>query len=253
MNSTYDDKFFAWVALTARRSALSLLPIVVDQVNPRSVLDVGCGQGAWLAVWAELGVTEYLGVDGNYVDRNVLAIPRLRFRAVDLANPWHVSQRFDLVQSLEVAEHLPPACGPNFIKCLCAHSDIVLFSAAQPGQGGAHHINERNLSYWAGLFSEHGYAAFDCIRPLAAGNRMIDPWYRFNPILYANATGEMRLGPHATTTRVANPGALKQYGDFRWHLRRAVLRPLPEPAVTFLSRLRYRLAVALFNARMGDH
>jgi SAM-dependent methyltransferase len=252
MNTTYDDKFFAWVTFTAQRSARCVLPIVIDQVRPRNVLDVGCGQGAWLAVWAELGVTEFLGLDGDYIDQNTLAIPRHRFRVVNLASPWHVSQRFDLVQSLEVAEHLPAACGPNFVRCLCAHSDIVLFSAAQPGQGGEHHINERNPSYWAGLLSEHGYAAFDCIRPLLARNRTIDPWYRFNPILYANEAGTARLSPYAMSRRVTNPGALKQDGDFRWQLRRAVLRRLPEPAVTLLSRLRYRMAVALFYRRIGN-
>jgi SAM-dependent methyltransferase len=251
MNTTYDDEFFAWVAFTARRSARGLLPIVIDQVHPRNVLDVGCGQGGWLAVWAELGVTEYLGIDGAYINQNMLVIPRHHFRAVDLTNPWHVNQRFDLVQSLEVAEHLPPACASTFIKCLCAHSDIVLFSAAQPGQGGEHHINERNPSYWAELFSEYGYAAFDCIRPLVARDRTIDPWYRFNPILYANAAGMARLSPHTMTKRVANLGALKEYGDFCWQMRRAVLRPMPETVVTVLSRLRYRLAVALFDGRIG--
>jgi SAM-dependent methyltransferase len=251
MNITYDEKFFSWVTYTARRSARYLLPVVIDQVHPRNILDVGCGQGDWLAAWAELGVTEFLGLDGPYINLNMLVIPRHRFRTVDLTNPWHVSERFDLVQSLEVAEHLPATCAPTFIRCLCAHSDIVLFSAAQPGQGGEHHINERDPSYWAELFSKHGYAAFDCIRPLVAGNRTIDPWYRFNPILYANAVGMVRLSPQAVTKRVTDLKALKQCGDFRWNLRRAVLRPMPERAVTVLARLRYRLAMALFD-RIGS-
>ena len=113
------------------------------------------------------------------------------------------------MESLEVAEHLPADHGPSFVRYLCAHSDVVLFSAAQPGQGGEHHINERNPSYWASIFSEHGYDAFDCIRPLVARNRAIDPCYRFNPVLYANAAGIARLSPYAITKRVGNPGALK--------------------------------------------
>ena len=45
---------------------------------------MSCGQGAWLAVWAELGVTEYFGVDGTYVDQNALAIPRRLSTSGDL-------------------------------------------------------------------------------------------------------------------------------------------------------------------------
>jgi SAM-dependent methyltransferase len=252
MSATYDEKFFAWVNLTAQRSARSLLPIVIDQTHPRSVLDVGCGQGAWLAVWAELGITEFLGLDGVQVDQKMLMIPRQRFRALDLANPWQLNRRFDLVQSLEVAEHLPAASGSNFVKSLCAHSDIVLFSAAQPGQGGEHHVNERHPSYWAELFSKHGYAPFDCIRPLVAHNRTIDSWYRFNAILYANVAGETHLSPHARENRVSNLCTLDQHGDKCWHLRRFFLRPLPGTIVTLLSRLRYRLAVALFKGRVDS-
>ena len=251
MSITYGERFFAWETVTAHRSAQFMLPIVMDQVHPRSVLDVGCGQGAWLAVWAELGVTEFLGLDGSHVHLKKLAIPRHSFRAVDLANSWHVNQRFDLVESLEVAEHLPATNGPEFVRCLCTYSDIVLFSAAQPGQGGVHHVNERDASYWAELFSEQGYAPFDCIRPLIARNRAIDPWYRFNSIIYANVVGEARLSPHARDSRVSNLSALDQYrSDIPWRLRRSILRLLPRAAVTFLSRLRYKLVLALLDTTM---
>jgi hypothetical protein len=127
---------------------------------------------------------------------------------------------------------------------LCAHGDVVLFSAAQPGQGGERHINERWPSYWAKLFSENGFAAFDCIRPLLAGNRTVDPWYRFNMLIYANQTGEARLRANARESRVKRLSDLDNSGDLLWNLKRMLLRPLPEPAVTVLSRIRYRVAVA---------
>jgi hypothetical protein len=34
---------------------------------------------------------------------------------------------------------------------------MVLFSAAPPGQGGEHHVNERTYEFWRGLFARHGY------------------------------------------------------------------------------------------------
>jgi hypothetical protein len=51
MNTDYNGTFFEWVNLTARRSALAVVPLTKYEVRPSSVLDVGCGQGAWLALW----------------------------------------------------------------------------------------------------------------------------------------------------------------------------------------------------------
>ena len=250
MSTIYDKQFFDWVNLTARRSARTLLPLVEEQVHPTSVLDVGCGQGAWLAVWSELGLVDGYGLDGEHIDKAALLISRERFQAVDLSKPWEIGRRFDMVQSLEVVEHLPPASAETFVKCLCMHGDVVLFASAQPGQGGEGHFNERKLSYWAGLFASIGYSAYDSIRPLIVGQKLIDPWYRFNTVLFANTAGAERLGATFRSNRCENLAELDRGGDALWHLRRALLRPLPEPAVTFLSRLRYRLSVA-YHRKVG--
>ena len=99
-------------------------------------------------------------------------------------------------------------------------------------------------SYWAELFNANGFAAFDCVRPLLARNRRIEPWYRFNMLLYANQAGEARLGANARESRVDRLSDLDSGGDLLWRLRRILLRPLPQAAVTALSRIRYRFAVA---------
>ena len=253
MSGAYDRRFYEWVNLTAQRSARTLLPLVREQVRPASVLDVGCGQGAWLAIWSELGLADGYGLDGDHVDQGALLISRERFQAVDLSKPWGVGRRFDMVQSLEVAEHLPSAGAETFVKCLCTHADVVLFSAAQPGQGGEHHINERKPSYWASLFAANGYGAYDSIRPLIAGQKLIDPWYRFNILLFANAAGVARLGTGFKTRQSDVPADLDRGGDALWHLKLALLRPLPEPVVTFLSKLRYRLSMSYHNKVGSGH
>ena len=53
-----------WKARCERRRAI--LPVVYALLGPRRVVDVGCGQGAWLAVAEELGSTELAGVDGAW-------------------------------------------------------------------------------------------------------------------------------------------------------------------------------------------
>lgn len=244
VSNAYDARFYDWVNMTARRSAQIVLPLAQAACAPTSVADVGCGEGAWLAVWRELGVADVLGCDGAHVDRARLAIAQERFVATDLSRAFTAGRRFDLAQSLEVGEHLPPDSSDGFVDSLCGLSDVVLFSAAQPGQGGEMHVNERRPSWWAHRFAARGYATFDALRPALAGDGRVDPWYRFNSLLFANEAGQARLSEAARATRVA-PEALDDGGDLAWKLRRAALAPLPVGVVTGLSRLRYRLVIAL--------
>jgi hypothetical protein len=47
--------------------------------------------------------------------------------------PLRLGRRFELVQSVEVAEDLPPPAAGEFIASLVRHLGHVLFSAASPG------------------------------------------------------------------------------------------------------------------------
>jgi SAM-dependent methyltransferase len=113
----------------------------------RSVVDFGCGSGVWLAAWQRLVVDDVIGVDGEQA-RSSLKISAERFLAADLRKPIRLGRRFDLAQSLEVAEHLPPQSASVFVETLTTHAPLILFSAAVPGQGGEHHVNEQPPEYW---------------------------------------------------------------------------------------------------------
>ena len=147
----------------SRLSADVIMPLVLQQTGARSVVDVGCGAGTWLAACAALGITDYLGIDGLYA-AEVLQIPRDHFRVADLRQPLTFDRRFDLAMSVEVAEHLPPEAAPAFVQQLTSAAPIVVFSAAIPGQGGTRHLNEQWQSYWAGLFAQQNYFPLDTLR-----------------------------------------------------------------------------------------
>lgn len=87
-----------------------VVPLVLQLIQPRSVVDVGCGLGAWLRVFQEAGISDIQGVDGPHVDTATLEIPAARFTAIDLRVAFGMARTFDLVLSLEVAEHLPEVC-----------------------------------------------------------------------------------------------------------------------------------------------
>ena len=85
---------------------------------------------------------------------------------------------------LEVAEHLSETRASSFVNDLCALGDLVLFSAAVPGQGGMNHVNEQWPSYWSAFFKENGLACFDILRPKVWNNSLIDWWYAQNVFLF---------------------------------------------------------------------
>ncbi|WP_035359045.1 class I SAM-dependent methyltransferase [Edaphobacter aggregans] len=242
MAHVYDQTFFDWVNKTARSSARTMLPIVRQTIDPPSVVDVGCGEGGWLSIWNEMGLSDVCGYDGSYVDKSRLLIDPERFIACDLEKPLVVGRRFGLAQCLEVAEHLHPSAAEELISSLCQLSDIVLFSAAQPGQGGERHINERRPSYWAQMFRSHNYFPFDCVRPHLVDKMEVSPWYRYNPILFANPSGMKCLSPETRALQCQDAQYLDKAGNMAWKFRLLLLRPLPVGVVSWLSRVRYRVA-----------
>jgi SAM-dependent methyltransferase len=169
------------------RSAEEIVPLVLKLIPARTVVDVGCGEGAWLSVFRKNGVLDVLGVDGDYVHRDTLQIPQEQFQAADLSKPLQVGRKFDLAVSLEVAEHLPPECAATFVESLTRLAPVILFSAAIPFQGGNHHVNEQWPDKWAGLFQEHGYRVVDCIRKRVWQNDAVEYWYAQNALLFVRS------------------------------------------------------------------
>jgi len=189
--SAYSAAFFDTQAAGSLASARVVLAALLGRVPVTSVVDVGCGVGPWLRAALELGASRVLGLDGAYVDRGRLLIDPARFLGCDLAADSLVeavgghAPRFDLVVSVEVAEHLPSLRAASFVAELCALGDLVLFSAAVPGQGGTDHVNEQWPAYWARLFDLSGFTCFDVLRPLLWNQPDCEWWYLQNVLLFA--------------------------------------------------------------------
>lgn len=181
----YDEAYYHSEGLAAGlQSAKIIAPLVVSLVRPRSVVDVGCGLGMWLAAFRENGVERILGLDGEHVNPAWLVIPRDCFRAVDLNKPFDSEERYDLAICLEVLEHLPETAAVDLIRRLVALAPVVLFSAAVPFQGGVHHVNEQWPDFWIRRFKQHRYAAVDVIRKQIWKDQRIAYWYRQNMFLF---------------------------------------------------------------------
>jgi len=180
-----------------RVSADFLLDRLFAHYRPASVLDVGCGIGTWLDVARAKGVKDILGIEGQWLDRNLARVPAAQIVDLDLEQPFDLARRFDLVITLEVAEHLSARAAAGFVAALVRHADVVLFSAAIPFQGGHHHVNEQFLDYWQRLFQAHGYVAVDFLRPLIWDNPSILWWLRQNIVVLAKEALTKGNGPFA--------------------------------------------------------
>lgn len=194
----YDPHFYARFERGSTASAEAVVPLLLADFPARSVVDVGCGVGTWLAAFARHGVGDLLGIDGDHVRPDMLRIDRSRFLAADLRRPPELGRRFDLACSFEVAEHLPPDCAGAFVRLLTRAAPVVAFSAAVPNQGGVDHLNERPQSYWAGLFATQGYVAIDPIRPLVRGDPRVEWWYRQNLLVYCEPAHRPARHPPVT-------------------------------------------------------
>lgn len=199
----YDPKFYRELA-SSQESAREILPLVLDVVKPASVIDIGCGTGNWLAIARELGVGEVLGIDGPWVKAQ-LAIPAEKFIEHDLSTPLRLDRRFDLALSLEVAEHLPGSAAETFVRSVCDTADVVLFSAAIPGQGGRHHMNEQWPAYWAELFQRFGYCCYDFVRPRIWNNPRVTWHYAQNALLFAHPESHLSFGEPVIPLSLVHP------------------------------------------------
>jgi len=166
-------------------SPREIVPEIIKLLKPKSVVDVGCGLGTFLYCFKENGVTDVLGIDGSWVNKELLFkyIAKEEFLEKDLEKPFILEKKFDLVISLEVAEHISESSSDIFVKNLISSGELILFSTAIPFQRGHNHINEQWLSYWEEKFLKYEYIMHDVIRPIFWNNPKIFTWYKQNMIL----------------------------------------------------------------------
>ncbi|MBK8372234.1 MAG: methyltransferase domain-containing protein [Saprospiraceae bacterium] len=162
-----------------------IVPVIMDLVKPNSVIDIGCGLGTFIKVFKDQGVKKIFGIDGPWCDKSELFknIDENEFEVKDLEKNLGITEKYDLAVCLEVAEHLTPGRAESFIGELTNMSDVVLFSAAVPNQGGDHHYNEQWLTYWEVIFNMFDFEVHDVLRGKFWDNPNVYWWYKQNMVL----------------------------------------------------------------------
>lgn len=185
-------------------AATRIIPLLTEIIGrPESVLDLGGGTGGWCAAFKENGVTEVHCVDHPTARQSDLLVSDNEFIACDLDNRVPKVRKVDLALCIEVLEHLPPDRGLKAVNYLTKCSDVILFSAAIPGQGGTGHINEQWPDYWKSAFEDLGYECFDYIRPSIISDANIPYWLRQNIRIFARPE-EIDNHPYESRSLIGN-------------------------------------------------
>ena len=192
--SVYDAEFFDGETREALIAARQIMPWVLDRTDAKSVIDIGCGTGAWLKVAKSLGAGVY-GVDGNAPDDALLIAPE-EFERIDFTGDSYGGfscYGYDLALCLEVGEHLPAEIASRLVHGLC-EAKFVLWSAAVPGQNGVNHINEAWPTWWEQFFNAEGYYGSCDVRDTFWDDQSIAPFYRQNISVYAKPADLLHAG-----------------------------------------------------------
>ena len=186
LTEIYDKKFFEWHR-PLREDYRKITQYLNHHLEGRhlSILDIGCGNAYFLEAFPSF--TLKFGIEGSHhclpeVDKHI----KSRIRILDVSVPFFVDNVFDLVICTEVAEHLPVEAADTLINNIFNHAGRdVFFSAATPGQGGHHHLNEQPHEYWIEKFKDRGFAVDEDrtkrVREFAATTQL--SWIRDNAII----------------------------------------------------------------------
>lgn len=181
------DAYF-WLAGEVDRhetpQALALGKLLLEKLEPKSVIDLGCSSGIYLVPYLELGL-EVHGVDGaNGVGGHIPG----NFEVFDLRQPYIPTHKYDLCYCIETAEHIRPEFAETLVESCCRCSDTIFFSAARVGQGGESHLNCQDQPYWLDLFSKFGvshHAKHNEVMGVINSDQVYEHchWLRWNGIL----------------------------------------------------------------------
>lgn len=203
--AAFTPEVYERIRAGCQSSAEAVVPIVYDLIRPKTVVDVGGGEGWWGRAFYDRGSSVMVadesfdvwhfeveaGPEGRRLDfmpvdlRRKVWASRLASEQAEIARIHGGAGSFDLALCLEVAEHLPAEDADQLVAGLCSLAPVILFSAAIPGQTGHGHLNCQWPRYWAERFHAYNYVATD-IRDRIWDDERIEPWYRQNLLIFAS-------------------------------------------------------------------
>jgi 2-polyprenyl-3-methyl-5-hydroxy-6-metoxy-1,4-benzoquinol methylase len=132
---------------------------------PRSVLDVGCGEGVLVHRWAQrlaardpdapprvVGIDlEEASIQAGWAERRA---PNLEYRVMEAANLPFADGEFDLASAIEVLEHVPDPAHTVAEMARCAQRHLLV---SVPHEPLWRMLNMARGAYWSALGNTPGH------------------------------------------------------------------------------------------------
>lgn len=156
----YNDRYFKWHYQNTKTYILDTMDCYIKKFNPLSIIDWGCGIGAYLESGYNNNIQHLKGIDiggdtvKNYTPQHIIKY----IEYTDCTLPLYFGE-YECVISLETGEHIETSNSLQFVKNIInskAKNGTIIFSAAQPGQKGTGHINCQPKTFWLDIFGTFG-------------------------------------------------------------------------------------------------
>ena len=126
-----------------------------EKYDITSMVDVGCGPGGMEKVAKEY-LIHWVGIDGDPDIPDKPLLLRHDFTKTTLVDDLFGGLQFDLGWSVEFLEHVKEKYQSNYMSVF-QRCEYVVCTAAPPGWGGHHHVNEQTQEYWIDVFDSYGF------------------------------------------------------------------------------------------------
>jgi hypothetical protein len=142
---------------------------IKSEINPKTVLDAGCALG-FLVEQMRKNDIQAFGCDiSEYAISQTHESIKPYCWVASLTDP--IQNRYDLIVSIEVLEHINKAESELALKNLCNASDDILFSSTPFDYKETTHVNVNNPDYWSEQFAKYGF-----FRDINFDASFITPW-----------------------------------------------------------------------------
>ena len=195
-DAIYDSHYFeSTVEGPAVDSAETISQSILNDLGPNTVVDVGCGTGALLEALRTRGC-QVFGLEYSTAALQYCKERELDVQKFDLESENLVEDRtFDVAISMEVGEHLPEKTADRYVDLITRLSNVIVFTAATPGQGGDDHVNEQPHSYWISKFQSLGFAYDESLsirwRNSWRGTDNVASFYHRNLMIFRGIPGNL--------------------------------------------------------------
>ena len=141
---------YNYIEAEERPAAARIAEWIKNNLDPKSLLDIGSGPGMYVDELIKAGVPAFgIDIDDRVEGKDYLAKESI----------FDTKRTADTVICFEVLEHIDPKFADQEVDALYnAINDggTLILTAAQPGQGGVGHINCRKKEYWLKKLTDKG-------------------------------------------------------------------------------------------------